>query len=374
VDSAEFVLTLLTGLLSLTLVGMAVVAASIRAFKLTSRWLHIEDFEVFGMPHGGMSVWRQWLARLAAVLAPLVIVCSMAFVAILTTGNDHPTNRVSVLADGPAEKAGLLDGDRIVAVDGRSVGEWDAVRAALAGREGSSVRLIIKRGDDIIQLAVQPGERGIIGVQPIPERHPATAGGAFAYAVRLPVTLIGAVFATAFSNETVEKVGLVGTARETGRPRPFGDRIFLFAFLGAYAWPIFVIVHLVDGLSVVLFRRLLRRNDGGGALAPLGAEQSRMLRVARLRQLLQVTLIGWLLLYAVLIVGVGGRAASLLVLVQIWVAPLLAVLNWSLASAIWTRWRAALYTAAVLIPCGNVLAAGHLLYSARARLPRRMRG
>lgn len=61
-----------------------------------------------------------------------------------------------VFQDSPAQKAGLLSGDRIVSVNGASVRSlgYTASHAKLYGPEGSSVELEVKRGENLLQLTV----------------------------------------------------------------------------------------------------------------------------------------------------------------------------------------------------------------------------
>jgi S1-C subfamily serine protease len=67
---------------------------------------------------------------------------------------------LSLEADGPADKAGLIIGDIVIALDGAAVADTDDVQAVLAGREaGASVRAGILRGGEVIEVEVTLGER-----------------------------------------------------------------------------------------------------------------------------------------------------------------------------------------------------------------------
>jgi S1-C subfamily serine protease len=67
---------------------------------------------------------------------------------------------LSLEADGPADKAGLIIGDILLALDGAAVADSDDVQAALAGREvGASVTAKILRGGEVKEVSVTPGER-----------------------------------------------------------------------------------------------------------------------------------------------------------------------------------------------------------------------
>jgi regulator of sigma E protease len=55
-----------------------------------------------------------------------------------------------------AERAGIMKGDRIVAVDGRPVSGWDELSGAIKGSGGKSLNLQVRRGDEMIDVTVQP--------------------------------------------------------------------------------------------------------------------------------------------------------------------------------------------------------------------------
>jgi predicted metalloprotease with PDZ domain len=65
---------------------------------------------------------------------------------------DH-IEAVSVLAGSPAEKAGVQDGDRVTAIDGKAAGEWklaDLDAMFEAGPDGRRVTLTVNRdGKDV---------------------------------------------------------------------------------------------------------------------------------------------------------------------------------------------------------------------------------
>lgn len=56
----------------------------------------------------------------------------------------------------PAERAGIAKGDRIVAVNGRSVSQWEDLSSAIKGSGGGPLNMQIRRGDDIVEVTVKP--------------------------------------------------------------------------------------------------------------------------------------------------------------------------------------------------------------------------
>ena len=61
-----------------------------------------------------------------------------------------------VIAGGAAERAGVLAGDQVLAIDGVAVNRWDEVVAAIGASPAREVMLQIKRGDAVQKLRVTP--------------------------------------------------------------------------------------------------------------------------------------------------------------------------------------------------------------------------
>ena len=61
-----------------------------------------------------------------------------------------------VLEGRPAQEAGLVKGDLVVAVDGVTVKTWRQMAGLIAGSGGKTLRLTINRGDSILELDVKP--------------------------------------------------------------------------------------------------------------------------------------------------------------------------------------------------------------------------
>ena len=68
-----------------------------------------------------------------------------------------------VVPGSNAEKAGLQENDRILAVDGEQVRFLDQVQAALASRKSQEVQLTVLRDSDTTQLAAMTDETGALG-------------------------------------------------------------------------------------------------------------------------------------------------------------------------------------------------------------------
>ncbi len=76
----------------------------------------------------------------------------------------------------PAEMAGLMLGDRITAINGRPITQWDQMPAEIQKSQGQAVTLTVQRGTGTLALPVTPRHQGnawVIGISPgtVLERH-----------------------------------------------------------------------------------------------------------------------------------------------------------------------------------------------------------
>ena len=84
-----------------------------------------------------------------------------------------------IVAGGPAERAGLAAGDRVVRADGKPIDSWDALVAAIRARPGKPLALVVQRNGTTQSIEVTPdsvtaGDTriGRIGAAPfIPPAH-----------------------------------------------------------------------------------------------------------------------------------------------------------------------------------------------------------
>ncbi len=100
------------------------------------------------------------------VLALLIFIYSYAFIGIPTTTDEPIIGKV--FAEQPAEKAGIMAGDRILAVNGNEVGTWDEFTTLLTAQPaGTAIELEIQREGKNTELEVIPEINATTGVPAI---------------------------------------------------------------------------------------------------------------------------------------------------------------------------------------------------------------
>jgi len=238
----------LVGLLALVLVPAAVVAISYAAGKTAARRLGIPDFRLLtpGAPGTG---WRRFGVRSASSAAAFLVCFALAFGAAKSLGRPEPTMTVRVL-DGPAKRAGIEDGDRIVAVDDQPVTEWNAMRDAV--RAGAEHTLTVERKGQRITRVITPDNERRIGLEQHLEQRQASVGESLATAFAtcfLPVRAL-------WQRQRSELAGPVGIVKETQSARAdnVGSLLWNFAVVASYAWPLVLAFHVVDALLPTLRR------------------------------------------------------------------------------------------------------------------------
>ena len=87
-----------------------------------------------------------------------------------------------IIAGGAAQRAGILEGDRIVRAGGEPIATWEALVAQVRASPGKPLRLVVERGETTLPLEVVPeaigqaeARIGRIGAAPrVPESHAAS--------------------------------------------------------------------------------------------------------------------------------------------------------------------------------------------------------
>jgi membrane-associated protease RseP (regulator of RpoE activity) len=129
--------------------------------------------------------WQRAIVLVAGSLTHFVVALLLIYALLVAIGLQVNTNRISEVvptapngAKAPAAAAGLRAGDRVVAVDGRPVDDFEQLRSAFAGTAGRPVRLVYERDGQrhettIVPVPVRDGNqvRGFLGVRGTVEKR-----------------------------------------------------------------------------------------------------------------------------------------------------------------------------------------------------------
>jgi RIP metalloprotease RseP len=106
------------------------------------------------------GTFKRLFTVLAGPAANLIIAFVLMTILFLAYGRESDTWTVEAVQSGSAAaSAGLAPGDRLVAVDGEPIGEWDAFRAQLSAKAGRQVNFSVERDGTRVEQAVALGWR-----------------------------------------------------------------------------------------------------------------------------------------------------------------------------------------------------------------------
>ena len=107
---------------------------------------------------------KSLLKRIAIVVAGpgfnLLLAVFLFMVVFTFYGVPVMSTQVSGVEKGsPAESAGIVKGDRILAIDGDPVKEWEELSKQIKGSGGKALKLQIRRGEETREITVQPTQK-----------------------------------------------------------------------------------------------------------------------------------------------------------------------------------------------------------------------
>jgi membrane-associated protease RseP (regulator of RpoE activity) len=111
---------------------------------------------------------------LAGITVNLIIAFVLFYIVIVGAGMDKPTTTIERVQSGsPAAAAGLKAGDKIVAVDGTPIKNWEALGKNVRPNAGKELTVTALRDGEQVEVAVTPakiGGEGKLGVLSTIER------------------------------------------------------------------------------------------------------------------------------------------------------------------------------------------------------------
>ena len=197
------------------------------------------------------SLWARIVTIAAGPLTNYFFASVLIFFGLLIGGKEvaDATSMKVVVESGPAQVAGVVTGDRVLAVNGQDVHNWDELRKSVSAHPGEPVDIMLDRDGTTLHETVTPGPHGDkdeglihvkmpIHIQAVGVREAATmsviAPPIFVYE---NVKAIGRVIS---GKEKLQVNGPVGIVRETARQAKMGPGELLqflgmlSAYLGAF--------------------------------------------------------------------------------------------------------------------------------------------
>jgi regulator of sigma E protease len=212
--------------------------------------------------YANQPAWRRFLVILAgpAMNYVFAVLIAAAMLASLGFREPDPSPVVGeVLAGAAAQRAGLRQGDRILAVDGRPVTTWEALVGEIVAHPGTATRLSIQRGEgpplEIVATPEAVGGRGRLGIGQSARIVRAGAADSFVAGVHVTNQRAG---------EILSGLGQMVTGRQRAELRgPLGIAQEMVRSARAGAAPFITIVWFIS-IALALFNLLpLPALDGG---------------------------------------------------------------------------------------------------------------
>jgi regulator of sigma E protease len=125
-------------------------------------------------------VWQRFIIVAGGPIFNLIFAAFLFFLIVFVAGLPRPVDTTTiggVSQESPAAEAGLLEGDTIIAIDGRETILWEDVSLLIKDSEGREVLLTVRRDNETLEIAVTPrmettknifgeavGERFMVGI------------------------------------------------------------------------------------------------------------------------------------------------------------------------------------------------------------------
>ncbi|MBP2654915.1 MAG: metalloprotease RseP [Firmicutes bacterium] len=124
-------------------------------------------------------IWARMLVIFAGSFMNFVLPVLLIFLVISNSGIDIPSNQAvigNVIANQPAARAGLINGDRILEINGVKVESWTQVVAAIRNISDAQMEITFMRGDSTSTVTVIPEytegvNYRVIGVAPVVNKY-----------------------------------------------------------------------------------------------------------------------------------------------------------------------------------------------------------
>src|SRR6185295_9704320 len=113
--------------------------------------------------YANASLWARIATIGAGPLANYLFASVLMFFGFILGGNavvDDTSMRVSVGKGGPAAEIGMIDGDKIVSVNGEHINDWDQLKTVVGSKPGEQIDIEIDRDGKMMHFKPTPNAGG----------------------------------------------------------------------------------------------------------------------------------------------------------------------------------------------------------------------
>ena len=356
---------MLAALIAVVILLISLFGSAYGCGVVASRIVGLSRYRLYDVvAHGSLG--QKSIVFAGSCVGPLLVCCALFFSSEYFGGKSFSSNVVDVRRGGPAQLAGVEDGDRVLEVDGVATPTFDGVRSGIRRGTGPHV-LTVERNGQRMPIQVTPNEAGAVGIEARMEFRRASLAESLKAGVAEPF-LVWKALAVA-GHEKVELAGpvaIVSHVRNAPGPSVWGY-VRMLGLLGS-VWCLAVPgVFLNEWITWVLSGR----KERVAQVAP-GTADLRVLRVIRLRLALLITLgmlVLWLL-WAALEEWVPGISNSLVTVVFMSAFPAMYVIVWLMCRELYGVGKSVAVVALMFIPLANVLVVIWQVFEAKRWLKR----
>ncbi len=164
-------------------------------------------------------------------LLPIFLFFGIFFFSGVSTPNPEPVLG-TVMAGKPAYEAGLRDGDKVIAIDGKAIATWtEFTEAVQASEEGTPLAMTVQRGVEELKFEVAPtydksSKRNVVGVMNALEHKDVGLVDAAVMAVQktgyLMYMMVDALYRLLLELSGKDLAGPIGVAQMAGEVAQMG--------------------------------------------------------------------------------------------------------------------------------------------------------
>jgi regulator of sigma E protease len=114
--------------------------------------------------YANASLWARIVTIAAGPLTNYFFASILIFFGLVIGGREVPdeptTTKVVVDEPGPAQSAGMVTNDRVVAINSSPITNWDELKRAVSAHPGEPVDITIERNGTTLHKMVTPGAKG----------------------------------------------------------------------------------------------------------------------------------------------------------------------------------------------------------------------